>query len=49
MSFPTVEDVANTIVFLGSNESLAFSAQGFEVTNGMQVVQESRSTWVSRP
>lgn len=48
-SFPTVEDVANTIVFLGSNESLAFSAQGFEVTNGMQVVQESRSTWVSRP
>jgi malonyl-CoA reductase/3-hydroxypropionate dehydrogenase (NADP+) len=48
-SFPTVEDVANTIVFLGSNESIAFSAQGFEVTNGMQVVQESRSTWVSRP
>jgi malonyl-CoA reductase/3-hydroxypropionate dehydrogenase (NADP+) len=48
-SFPTVEDVANTIVFLGSDESLAFSAQGFEVTNGMQVVQESRSTWVSRP
>jgi malonyl-CoA reductase/3-hydroxypropionate dehydrogenase (NADP+) len=34
---------------LGSDESRAFSAQGFEVTNGMQVVQESRSTWVSRP
>ena len=48
-SLPTVEDVANTIVFLGSDESLAFSAQGFEVTNGMQVVHESRSTWVSRP
>ena len=48
-SLPTVEDVANTIVFLGSDESRAFSAQGFEVTNGMQVVQESRSTWVSRP
>ncbi|MGA1384660.1 MAG: SDR family NAD(P)-dependent oxidoreductase, partial [Steroidobacteraceae bacterium] len=48
-SFPSVEDVANTIVFLGSDESQAFSAQGFEVTNGMQVMQESRSTWVSRP
>lgn len=48
-SFPTVHDVANTIVFLGSDESRAFSAQGFEVTNGMQVPQESRSTWVSRP
>lgn len=48
-SFPTVDDVANTIVFLGSDESRAFSAQGFEVTNGMQVPQESRSTWVSRP
>ena len=48
-TFPTVEDVANTVVFLGSEESRAFSAQGFEVTNGMQVLQESRSTWVSRP
>jgi malonyl-CoA reductase/3-hydroxypropionate dehydrogenase (NADP+) len=48
-SFPTVDDVANTIVFLGSDESRAFSTQGFEVTNGMQVWQESRSTWVSRP
>ena len=48
-SFPTIDDVASTIVFLGSDESRAFSAQGFEVTNGMQVPQESRSTWVSRP
>jgi len=48
-SFPRVEDVANTIVFLGSDESQAFSAHGFEVTNGMQVMQESQSTWVSRP
>lgn len=47
--FPTMDDVANTIVFLGSDESRAFSMQGFEVTHGMQVVQESRSTWVSRP
>jgi malonyl-CoA reductase/3-hydroxypropionate dehydrogenase (NADP+) len=48
-TLPTVEDVANTMVFLGSDESRAFSTQGFEVTNGMQVWQESRSTWVSRP
>jgi malonyl-CoA reductase/3-hydroxypropionate dehydrogenase (NADP+) len=37
------------VVFLGSDESRAFSAQGFEVTNGMQVPHESRSTWASRP
>jgi malonyl-CoA reductase/3-hydroxypropionate dehydrogenase (NADP+) len=48
-SFPTIDDVANTIVFLGADESRAFSAHGFEVTNGMQVWQESRSTWMSRP
>ncbi|MFN8753396.1 MAG: SDR family NAD(P)-dependent oxidoreductase [Betaproteobacteria bacterium] len=46
---PGVEDVANTLVFLGSDESRAFSSQGFEVTNGMAVPQESQSTWVSRP
>jgi len=46
---PSVADVANTIVFLGSEESRAFSAHGFEVTHGMQIWQESRSTWVSRP
>lgn len=48
-AFPSVEDVANTIVFLGSDESRAFSAHGFEVTNGMDVPQESRSTLMSRP
>ena len=48
-TFPTIDDVANSIVFLGSDESRAFSAQGFEVTNGMQVPHESRSTWASRP
>jgi malonyl-CoA reductase/3-hydroxypropionate dehydrogenase (NADP+) len=48
-SFPTIDDVASTIVFLGSDESRAFSAHGFEITNGMQVWQESRSTWMSRP
>jgi malonyl-CoA reductase/3-hydroxypropionate dehydrogenase (NADP+) len=48
-TFPTIDDVASTIVFLGSDESRAFAAHGFEVTNGMQVWQESRSTWMSRP
>jgi malonyl-CoA reductase/3-hydroxypropionate dehydrogenase (NADP+) len=46
---PTVDDVANTIVFLGSEESAAFNGQGFEVTHGMTVRFESRSTFVSRP
>ncbi|MCU0759638.1 MAG: SDR family oxidoreductase [Steroidobacteraceae bacterium] len=47
--FPSIDDVANAIVFLGSDESRAFSAHGFEVTNGMNVWQESRSTLLSRP
>lgn len=46
---PTVADVANTIVFLGSEESAAFNGHSFEVTHGMAVRQESRSTFVSRP
>jgi malonyl-CoA reductase / 3-hydroxypropionate dehydrogenase (NADP+) len=48
-TFPTIEDVANTIVFLGADESAAFNGHHFEVTHGMYVRQESRSTWVSRP
>ncbi len=48
-TFPTVEDVANTIVFLASDESAALNGHNFEVTHGMRVRQESRSTWVSRP
>ncbi len=47
--FPTVSDVANTIVFLASDESGAINGHHFEVTHGMAVRQESRSTWVSRP
>ncbi|MES2525148.1 MAG: SDR family oxidoreductase [Gemmatimonadota bacterium] len=47
--FPTVSDVANTIVFLASDESGALNGHNFEVTHGMSVRQESRSTWVSRP
>lgn len=46
---PTVDDVANTIVFLGSQESAAFNGHNFEVTHGMAVRQESRSTFTARP
>jgi malonyl-CoA reductase/3-hydroxypropionate dehydrogenase (NADP+) len=48
-SYPTIDDVAAAAVFLGSDESKAFAAQSFEVTNGMQVWQESRSTFTARP
>ena len=47
--FPTVSDVANTIVFLASDESAAINGHNFEVTHGMSVGAESRSTWLSRP
>ncbi len=47
--FPTPLDVANTCVFLGSDESAAFNGHDFEITHGMRVRKESRSTWVSRP
>lgn len=46
---PSIRDVANAIVFLGSDDSAAFNGHDFEVTNGMTVRKESRSTWVSRP
>ncbi len=48
-NFPKTWDVANTIVFLGSDEAAAFSGHVFEVTNGMAVEAESRSSFVSRP
>ena len=47
--FPIPRDVAHTCVFLGSDESAAFNGHDFEVTHGMRVRKESRSTWVSRP
>jgi len=47
--FPTVRDVADTIVFLGSDESSAINGHNFEITHGMLVRRESRSTFVSRP
>ncbi|NJP07607.1 MAG: SDR family NAD(P)-dependent oxidoreductase [Chloroflexaceae bacterium] len=47
--FPKTLDVANTMVFLGSDLSMAFSDHAFEVTNGMDVPVESATTLVSRP
>ncbi|MBC7506948.1 MAG: SDR family oxidoreductase, partial [Sandarakinorhabdus sp.] len=48
-TFPTPADIANTCVFLGSDESAAFAGHDFEVTHGMRVAGESRSTFASRP
>ncbi|MCU0969900.1 MAG: SDR family NAD(P)-dependent oxidoreductase [Rubrivivax sp.] len=47
--FPIPTDIANTCVFLGSDESSAFNGHDFEVTHGMRVPKESRSTWMNRP
>lgn len=48
-TFPTPADIAGACVFLGSNDSAAFNGADFEVTHGMQVQPESRSTWMARP
>jgi malonyl-CoA reductase / 3-hydroxypropionate dehydrogenase (NADP+) len=48
-TFPKPLDVANTMVFLGSDESAAFSGHPFEVTNGMDVPTESYTVFESRP
>jgi malonyl-CoA reductase/3-hydroxypropionate dehydrogenase (NADP+) len=48
-TFPLPSDVAATCAFLASDDSAAFNGHNFEVTHGMQVRNESRSTWVSRP
>lgn len=48
-TFPTPDDVAATCVFLGSDESAAYNGHDFEVTHGMTVRKESRSTYLSRP
>ncbi len=47
--FPTTLDVANACVFLGSDEAAALSGEALEVTNGMDVVEESRTTFTARP
>jgi len=48
-AYPEPIDVANTILWLSSPESAAFSGHSFEVTNGMQVPAQSRSKLVSWP
>ena len=48
-AFPTPADVAATCVFLGSAESAAFNGHDFEVTHGMTVRKEQRSTYLARP
>ncbi len=47
--YPVPQDVANTMVWLASPESEAFSGHAFEVTNGMQVPAQSRAKLVSWP
>jgi malonyl-CoA reductase/3-hydroxypropionate dehydrogenase (NADP+) len=46
---PRPKDIANTCVFLGSDESAAFNGHDFEVTHGMTVRKEERSVYLSRP
>jgi len=46
---PTPHDIAATCVFLGSDESAAFTGHDFEVTHGMAVPKDSKSTYLSRP
>ncbi|MBV8972335.1 MAG: SDR family oxidoreductase [Sphingomonadaceae bacterium] len=48
-TFPTPRDIALTCVFLGSDDSAAFNGHDFEVTHGMTVRKESRSTYLERP
>ena len=48
-AFPTPADIAATCVFLGSDDSAAYNGHDFEVTHGMTVRKEARSTYLSRP
>ncbi len=48
-TFPTPSDIATTCVFLGSDESAAYNGHDFEVTHGMTVRKEARSTYLARP
>ena len=43
-TFPLPKDMAHTMVFLGSDDSVAFNSHDFEVTHGMRLREESRST-----
>ena len=48
-TFPTPDDVAKTCVFLGSDDSAVYSSHEFELTHGMTVRKEQRSTYLMRP
>ncbi|WP_303646663.1 SDR family NAD(P)-dependent oxidoreductase [Candidatus Chloroploca mongolica] len=48
-NFATAVDVANTAVFLGSDEAAAIHGESLEVTNGMAVGDESKTTFTARP
>ncbi|MEO1103447.1 MAG: SDR family oxidoreductase, partial [Pseudomonadota bacterium] len=48
-ALPTPQDIANTCVFLASDESAALSGAELDVTHAMSVVKESRSTFTLRP
>lgn len=45
----TPQDVAHTAVFLASDESAAFAGHAFDVTHGLELPTESRTTFTSRP
>ncbi len=47
--YPTQADVANIMVFLGSDESAAISGHNFEITHGMQVKAQSRTKLTAWP
>ncbi|WP_420392141.1 SDR family NAD(P)-dependent oxidoreductase [Acuticoccus sp.] len=48
-SLPTPRDIAGACLFLASDESAALSGVEIDVTHGMDVRKESRSTFVERP
>ncbi len=46
---PTPQDIAQTCLFLASTESAALNGVEIDVTHGMSVRKESRSTYMARP
>ena len=48
-TMPTPSDIADTCVFLASDESRALNGHEIDVTNGMRVSNHSQSTCIARP
>lgn len=48
-TLPTPSDIANTCLFLASDEAAALNGVEVDVTHGMSVQKESRSTYLNRP